>query len=132
MERLFRTVTKTDSCWLWTGAMTATGYGRTYYAGRSGRAVHRVFYDLFVGEIPEGYDIDHLCMVRNCVNPDHLEAVTHRENVRRTPNHRAARNLLRTECIRGHAFDRVRKDGARSCTTCERITRQARQSAVSA
>lgn len=65
-------------CWLWTGSQDGKGYGKT---GR-GR-IHRIVYEELVGPIPDGLQLDHLCRVRNCVNPAHLEPVTGRENVRR-------------------------------------------------
>lgn len=76
-------VRKTDTCWLWFGDRKDTGYGR-YKFGRKNVAAHRFTYELAKGPIPEGLEIDHLCRVRNCVNPDHLEAVTHLVNVRRS------------------------------------------------
>lgn len=69
-------------CWLWRGAVDPTGYGRFFLDGRMDYA-HRAAYRLLVGPIPEGLDIDHLCRVRACVNPQHLEAVTRRENLLR-------------------------------------------------
>ncbi len=78
-------VNKTATCWLWKGGMTR-GYG-VYAVWRGNRyrntRAHRVAYELTIGFIPVGLEIDHLCRVRNCVNPAHLEAVTHRENILR-------------------------------------------------
>lgn len=70
------------SCWLWTGAPAATGYGVIRAGGRDTYA-HRIAHELLVGPIPQGLTIDHLCMVRLCVNPEHLEPVTRAENTRR-------------------------------------------------
>lgn len=69
-------------CWIWQRATSRSGYGnvcvdRTYFRA------HRVYYERFKGPIPEGLEIDHLCRNRSCVNPEHLEAVTHRVNVHR-------------------------------------------------
>lgn len=82
-ERRFWTyVDKTDSCWLWTGALTYDGYG-IFGVGSQRTGPHR-WVLMFAGvEIPEGMQVDHLCRVRNCVNPDHLEVVTVEENWRR-------------------------------------------------
>ena len=73
-------------CWWWIGNLVDQhGYGR-FAAGRPSQLAHRVSYGLYVGPIPEGYDIDHLCRNPRCVNPSHLEAVPHVENIRRGRN----------------------------------------------
>lgn len=115
-------------CWLWIGCKTAAGYGRMgAYADE--HYVHRLSYEHHVGPIPEGLVIDHLCRVRNCVNPDHLEPVTRRENGRRgeTP---WGDNARKTHCIRGHEFtddNTYRKPSApleRQCRVCNRILKE--------
>lgn len=73
-------------CWLWTGWMDRDGYGRTWTSDGTKPRTHRVSYEQLVGPIPDGFQIDHLCRVRACCNPEHLEAVTREEN-----NMRAAR-----------------------------------------
>lgn len=70
------------ACWIWQGGTNRRGYGQSRYAGR-GEEAHRAYYRKHVGQIPAGFDVDHLCRVPPCVNPDHLEAVTHAENLRR-------------------------------------------------
>jgi len=82
IERFLDKVEITETCWLWTGARTKWGYGNVGVGGHYFGA-HRVSYRIFVGPILQGLDIDHLCRVKLCVNPDHLEAVTRRENLRR-------------------------------------------------
>lgn len=81
-ERFEVKVNRTDSCWIWSGAIHGNGYGVFRWNGRNGQA-HRFSYEAHKGAIPVGLVIDHLCRVRNCVNPDHLEAVTQGENLRR-------------------------------------------------
>lgn len=81
-ERFWSKVAKTSTCWLWGGSVRANGYGVFSFQARTMLA-HRYAYELLSGPIPTGLVIDHLCRVRNCVNPAHLEAVTQSENVRR-------------------------------------------------
>jgi hypothetical protein len=120
--RFWKSVFKTDKCWLWTGNKIPSGYG--YFSVRRNRfRVHRFAYELVNGPILSGLDIDHLCGVRNCVNPAHLEAVTHRDNVLRG-NTFAARNVAKTSCPSGHPYDgeNTYLDGrSRHCKICMRI-----------
>lgn len=81
-DAVFAKVEPTGFCWLWTGPVNNCGYGQTAFRGRTWVA-HRIIYTLLVGEIPKGLQLDHLCHVRLCVNPDHLEPVTKAENMRR-------------------------------------------------
>lgn len=98
-----------SGCWLWTGALASNGYGHIMGETKQDLA-HRVSYRLHVGEIPKGLNLDHLCRVRSCVNPDHLEPVTHAENVRRglSPamftKAAIARGHAKTHCPSGHPF----------------------------
>lgn len=77
-----------DGCWVWSGATTKSGYGHMRLGEQHPR-VHRLAYQLLVGLIPEGHELDHLCHNRLCANPAHLEPVTKEENVRRTKGHLA-------------------------------------------
>ena len=82
-DRFFAKVRKTDDgCWLWTANADRDGYGMVTIQSKKQYA-HRAAYQSFRGPIPAGMTLDHTCRVRNCVNPEHLEAVTHRENVLR-------------------------------------------------
>jgi hypothetical protein len=90
VQRFFRLVLKTETCWLWQGALDKNGYGTFVVGSRTDGSrrhvkAHRWAYERFVGPIPLGFEPDHVCRVNNCVRPDphHLEVVTHRENVRR-------------------------------------------------
>lgn len=108
-----------SGCWLWIGAMTAKGYGSFWANGKSCRA-HRWSYRHRNGPIPKGMTLDHLCRVRSCVNPDHLEVVSNRENIQRgIPNNG---NRARTHCIHGHPLSGANlyttKQGYRQCRAC--------------
>lgn len=100
-----------DGCWLWTGTTDSSGYGQYKHLGRS-RIAHRYVYEQLVGDIPEGLEIDHLCRVRSCVNPTHMDPVTYSENQRR-----GIGNLNKTHCKRGHN-DWVPQRSGRRCRTC--------------
>lgn len=128
-----------DECWEWTGTRK-NGYGR-FTVPRSNapgmRAVYaaRFAYEFLVGPIPEGLEIDHLCRNRGCVNPSHLEPVTHRENCRRSFNP-AGINARKTHCIHGHEFtpentiEPKHRPGTRLCRACKnRQAREARRKA---
>jgi hypothetical protein len=83
-ERFAKKVEVADSgCWLWTASTNEGGYGHFWRGPDDWMVAHRFSYEHFVGPIPEGLDLDHLCRVRHCVNPEHLEPVTRRENLRR-------------------------------------------------
>lgn len=83
VERVLSRLSTPDvGCWEWQGPLNSAGYGYVRAEGRIWRS-HRVMYEHFVGPIPAGLDLDHLCRNRRCARPDHLEAVTHQENMRR-------------------------------------------------
>lgn len=115
-----KTEPQADGCILWTGGKTLGGYG-SFTEETAGGAVkkemaHRWAYKTQVGPIGEGLDIDHLCRVRACVNPKHLEAVTRLENIRRAA-------AVKTHCPAGHTYDAANtyiRPGTvhRSCRTC--------------
>lgn len=111
-------------CWEWTGTILDSGYGQYWSDGR-GVYAHRYVYEQLVGPIPDGLTLDHLCRNRRCVNPAHLEPVTHRTNIHRgvAPT---AENAAKTHCVRGHEFTPentyIRTDGVRrTCRACMRM-----------
>lgn len=89
-------------CWVWTGLLSSSGYGRLYDPElRRTVPAHRASYEAHVGPIPPGLQLDHLCRVRACVNPSHLEPVTQTENVLRGEGP-TARRARADECVNGH------------------------------
>lgn len=122
-------------CWPWQGTMEHTGYGQ-FFANGPKRLVkaHRYAYELLVGPIPSGMDLDHTCHDyrtcslrdecphRRCVNPAHLEPVVRRANVERSGS-QVGENIRKTHCVNGHLLEGanlvIRSDGARRCRTCK-------------
>ncbi len=113
-------ISESNDCWNWDAYVDPDGYGRFVLNGRTFRA-HRASYVLFIGPIPDGLEIDHLCRNRGCVNPSHIEAVSRRTNWLRSQSPSAI-NLSKTHCINGHAFDtantRTGRNGMRYCRRC--------------
>jgi hypothetical protein len=136
-ERFWRQVRKTDTCWLWTGPVVMT-YGHLLLTGQVRVLAHRYSYELLVGSIPDGLELDHTCHDpktcqppcphRLCVNPAHLEPVTRAENNRRSGGLGTV-NAAKTHCPHGHPYDEVNtrygknKQGrlSRWCRTCQRL-----------
>jgi hypothetical protein len=117
--RLMNSIYETEnSCWQWSGYISPSGYSRITI-NKKHIPTHRLSYEVFVDEIPNGLVIDHLCRNRACINPDHLEPVTIGENVKRGV-------LAKTLCKQGHKFDKqntyIRLDtGHRICRKCSYI-----------
>jgi hypothetical protein len=138
LERFWEKVEITPSCWLWTGGKMSNGYGMIVNDTGHKVPAHRAAYEFLVGPIPKGLDLDHLCRVRHCVNPEHLEPVTRGENLKRglTGNNMQGR----THCKRGHELSgnnvyfapnrlTVTGERRRECRACQRI-RNSRRSEV--
>lgn len=126
-ETFWARVRKTDTCWLWEGQIRDDGYGIL-----RGRSVHRFAYQLLRGDIPEGLEIDHICSVRNCVRPDHMQCVDHSTNVQLS--HARGKHVShydrlgsmhrnKTICKNGHPYDsantRIDEAGRRRCKICD-------------
>lgn len=122
-DRFWSKVDRSGDCWLWIGA-SSNGYG-VFSVGRKNFRAHRWAYESELGPVPDGLELDHLCRTTLCVNPAHLEAVTHWENMRRsiTP---AAANITKTTCPLGHPYDIITSQGHRGCRTCKRANARRR------
>lgn len=114
-----------NGCWLWLGwRHRQTGYPYSSLDGRD-QLAYRVVYQLAVGPIPDGLELDHLCNVPLCVNPDHLEPVTHAENMRRIRDRQMSCRKAGHDWTNRHNV-RQRPDGSRYCAECDRQQLRAR------
>jgi HNH endonuclease len=125
-ETFWGKVDKAFDCWMWRGAHFNSGYARVKFHGRD-TVAHLIAWELTNGPVPAGLELDHLCRNRGCVNPAHLEPVTHRENEVRG-NTVIRNNALKIVCHKGHPLSGdnlfVRNDGRRRCRACERATQK--------
>jgi hypothetical protein len=136
---LSKIVIRENGCWEWIGTVETNGYGRFHKGGFPPKQIsaHRLSYELFKGEIPRGFDIDHTChnkdidckggyscIHRRCVNPNHLEVVSCKENIHRGKG-LCANNIRKTHCPQGHPYDvkntYICKNGHRDCRECARL-----------
>ena len=103
-----------NNCWIWTSAISH-GYGNFKLKNKS-RIAHRVSFELFIGDIPNGKQLDHLCRNKLCVNPEHIEPVTCKENINR--GNSGINNSIKICCPKGHSYSGKDSRGYRVCKTC--------------
>lgn len=128
---LVKTSPQESGCWTWTGSLGSHGYGQLAVNGKP-KLAHRVAYEQLVGPVPDGLELDHLCRNTACVNPKHLEPVTHAENIRRSDVALGIRSAA-THCANGHGFTPEntvprKRNGSvhRVCRTCKSESRRRR------
>lgn len=131
IERLERKTCKLScGCWIWCGTVDKNGYGYIKAGGdtKLNRLVHCVSYEHYKGAVPVGLEIDHLCRNPSCVNPDHLEAVTHQVNMSR------GHNAIKTHCPHGHEYSArntlYQPNGGRLCRLCRNETVRKRRAKI--
>ncbi len=124
-ERILRKVQKDErGCWRWTGYISPAGYGQIGQGNGKGIfLVHRASWLVFRGPIPEGMELDHLCRVRHCINPDHLEPVTRQENMLRVRGEYCPKGLHRMEGDNRYVTPST---GKGRCAACARESRRLR------
>lgn len=126
---LNKNIKRTETCWLWIGTLNQ-GYGRACFKDKMYNA-HRFVLELANIDIPKGMVVDHICRVRNCVNPDHLRVVTVTKNTLENSEGVSALNAKKTKCKRGHQFSatntqiRMHSNGktSRNCIKCRAVYR---------
>lgn len=136
LKRLWSKVKKgidEKDCWGWTDSLSKAGYAYFSYGGRKGKKVlaHRLLYEIMIGPIPEGKDLDHLCRNRFCVRPDHQQPASRRENLLRGETI-YAREASATHCPQGHPYDLLNTrfyKGNRICRKCGILGRARRNKA---
>lgn len=112
-----------NTCWEYSGHIAKSGYGKIKIETKT-KYAHRYSYEIFKGKIPDGYVIDHLCNNRICVNPEHLEAVTQKENVARSVIHRGKILKEITHCPQGHEYspeNTYKYKNSRACKICRNM-----------
>lgn len=132
IEQKFKAIEDDNGCWNYDGYKSKGGYG-VYWNGRTGNLVHRISYENFIGPIPNGLVIDHLCRNRACINPKHLEPVSQSINCVRGDS-ASTRNRAKTHCQFGHEFNTINsriKSKSRDCRICAKFRARAKRRGLS-
>ena len=135
IKKFYSRIKKTsDDCWEWQGGLYSNGYARCRFNGKE-HLVHRWAYETFIAMIPDGLHCHHVCYNRACVNPQHLELRTNRDNIfDKDSASTALYNMNKTHCKRGHEFNDhntlVNKYGWRYCRTCHKERERSRRAGV--
>ncbi len=128
MQRFWDKIDKSQGCWTWLGALNDSGYGVFRHKDKIIKA-HRFAFELVMGKIPNGLEIDHLCSNTLCVNPYHLVLATKSENLKRKTG---MKYKLQTHCRSGHELNEkntyLRPDGYRDCRICDKLRQRVYQS----
>jgi len=127
IERFEEKFKKSDGCWEWTSSLNNNGYGQFHYRKKNVYS-HRFSYELYVGPIPNGMVLDHLCRNTKCLNPKHLEVVTQAVNMARGKMFKYRSE--KTECPSGHTYDAANTrmyEGRRYCRACHRVRSKIRK-----
>lgn len=114
-----------NGCWIWNGAKSKTGHGNWLASDGKHYPAYRRLYEMTIGSVPKGLQLDHICRIPSCVNPNHLEPVTAKENQHRSPITLASINISKTHCPMGHEYtiDNTYyrpKNRGRKCRRCNR------------
>lgn len=119
LSRFWSKIEIINNCWNWKGFKNRQGYGR-FRISSVDYLSHRISYFIKNEDLDPNLTIDHLCKNTSCVNPDHLEEVTQKENISRgnTGKHQNHHNKFKTQCPNGHPYDVVDKEGTRRCSLC--------------
>jgi hypothetical protein len=117
IQRFLDKIYITDSCWIWTGWKTDSGYGRFHYEGKDWVA-SKWIYEFYNGPVSIDKEIDHICEISSCVNPDHLRELDHRQNTLRSKYNITAICARKVYCKKGHKLPNMNKHRHRICRIC--------------